>query len=114
MKMSSSVLKDKNITSFAPLTCQSSTYITKCTVRSKNSWVTVLLRHRVTYIACHARRTGSSYMNQTAGLLFVAEGAELRTVCDNDVISRTITSTAIVTLDQGCVLRSKRSHHHFT
>ncbi|KAH9644408.1 hypothetical protein HF086_006436 [Spodoptera exigua] len=41
----------------------------------QNSWVTVLLRHRVTYIACHARRTGSSYMNQTAGLLFVAEGA---------------------------------------
>ncbi|KAH9644480.1 hypothetical protein HF086_006013 [Spodoptera exigua] len=44
----------------------------------QNSWVTVLLRHRVTYIACHARRTGSSYMNQTAGLLFVAEGCVLR------------------------------------
>ncbi|KAH9635228.1 hypothetical protein HF086_013255 [Spodoptera exigua] len=71
-----------------------------------------LLGHRTSTSPCDVHSVSCEEdwikLHESNSWLVVCCGrCELRTVCDNDVISQTITSTAIVTLDQGCVLRSK-------
>lgn len=71
-----------------------------------------LLGHRTTTSPCDVRSVSCEEawikLQESNSWLVVCCGrCELRTVCENDVISQTITSMAIVTLRQGCVLRSK-------
>lgn len=81
-----------------------------------------LLGHRTTTSPCDVVNVSCEEawikLQESNSWLVVCCGrCELRTVCENDVTSQTITSAAIVTLSQGCVLQSKEltitSHNQY-